>query len=622
MKAVTKLPTPVSSVKFIKQKAVQSIALSLLAVSVAQANETVDSEDIIVTANRTATTADQTLASVTVITREDIERTQIRSTIDLLRSQANLNIKNSGGARQQSSVFMRGTNSNHTLFLIDGVKVGSASTGLTAFEQIPVDQIERIEVVRGPRSSLYGSEALGGVVQVFTRRGQSGQFNPTFSAGAGSNSTYHGNVGANGTIGNASYSANISYEETDGFDVFKNAESDDDGYENLSYSLTGDYEFTADTSLSFSFLRAENDVDYDDQFGGNSMPFSENLNQVFNLGFESRIHDKWLTELNVGRSLDESENYWGGPGSTPSNTDTERDVASWLNHIDIYRNTLLSLGVDYQNDKLESSSYADTERENYGVFGQVQASVGANAFEASLRFDDNEQFGEETTGSVAWGYSLDNGTRLRASYGTAFVAPSFNFLYGWNGDPNLKPETSETFEVGVEGNIEQFDWTVTWFHTVIEDLIVSNFSNGYSPENISEAKIRGLELGARTTFMEWDLSADLTLLDPQNREAANKGKDLVYRPSQTFSFNADRSFGKFSTGLTFIAENQKYNDSANTDEVAGFGVVDLRFGYAVNDALNVQAKIDNVLDKDYELSKNFAQDDRSYYLTVTYRPKF
>jgi vitamin B12 transporter len=608
-----------------------SLAASLFSVSAANAIEHVPSNDIIVTANRTAITADQALASVTVITRDDIQRLQIRSTVDLLRSQANINIKNSGGATQQSSISMRGTNSNHTLFLIDGVKVGSATTGLTAFQNIPVDQIERIEIVKGPRSSLYGSEAIGGVIQIFTRSGQEGAFNPTLAVGGGSNDAYHTSVGVNGRVKRASYSANLSYKESDGHDAYKLFETDEDGFDELSYSLSGGFDITSKTSLSFQYLRSEAETDYDDSFGFYSKPYTETLLQVISAGVESQLMDEWLSAFNIGKSWDKSDNF--GSNTKLSTYETERDTASWLNHVDVYQNVLLSLGIDYQKDEIKSTdNFLVSKRDNYGVFTQVQASVEAHDIEASLRLDDNEQFGKETTGAVAWGYSFANGTRLKASYGTAFVAPDFNRLYfpplmfpGFppccGGNPDLKPETSKSFEVGIESSIDQFNWSLVWFHTEIEDLIISPPPT-YSPDNVDDAKIKGIELAMNTRFMDWDMSAELALIDPEDRGDQFDGKDLINRPTQTLSFNMDRDFGRYSAGMTFIAENESYGDQANTEtnKLAGYGVLDLRAGYRVTDAFQLQAKVENVFDKDYETNKNFAQDDRSFYITLTYAP--
>jgi len=619
MKAVTKLPTPVSSVKSIKQKAVQSIALSLLAVSVAQANETVSSDDIIVTANRTATTADQTLASVTVITREDIERSQVRSTEELLRKRANLTVKNDGGRGKNTSLFIRGTESNHVLVLIDGVKVGNANFGTTPWQHIPVAQIDRVEIVKGSRSSLYGSEALGGVIQIFTRKGEGSAFNPVASVGVGSDETYEAGVGANGSIKDTSYSFHWRGEKSDGFDTTNATETDDDGYENYSFSMNVSHQLNANNSLSLNFLRADNEVEFDGWYNG-----SEGYNQVVGAGLTSQLTDKWQTQLTVGQSIDSLRSFLSSGGS-PSKVKTKRDNASWTNQYDVNDALIALVGIDYTDDKLDSTTeYSKESRDNYGYFGQLQGHIHEHDYEVSVRLDDNEDYGSETTGAVAWGYSFVAGTRIFASYSSAFSAPTFNDVYApsfWGSNPDLKPEESKSAEVGLSGNIENVNWKVNWFQTHIDNLIqwVPDFPGAWTgrSENVAKSRIKGIELSVDTVFFDWVMRADLSLIDPENRE---EGNDLIYRPSQVAAFNMDRDFGKLSTGLTLTAQSEVFTDSANTDQLPGFATVDIRAGYQVTDALKVQAKIDNLFDKDYETSKGYNQPDMTYFVSLVYQP--
>lgn len=600
---------------------------SLLCGSYAQADLSTTTETTVVTANRTAMSVDETLASVVVITREDIERSQVRSTQELLRQYANVTIKNTGGRGKQTSMFLRGTESNHTLFLIDGVKVGSATSGLTAFQNIPVDQIERVEVVKGPRSSLYGSDAAGGVVQIFTRKERKPGFTPFARVGAGSDDTKEMAVGFGARNDYASLNATYSYEETDGIDSYKSSDQDDDGFENSSLSVNSAMNFSSDTVLTFSYLQSHGQNESDNPFSIQSQESKDTIRSI-GVGLNSQLTSKWSSDVQLGRSWDKSHGYMDYVRN--SIYETRRDSLSWLNHLALFDHSILTLGYDYQEDHLVTSvNFVQNERYNHGVFTQLQTEIEGHDLEASLRYDDNEQFGSEHTGNLAWGYSFENAMRIRASYGTAFIAPSFNELFhpGFDsvfgsccsGNPDLKPEQTDTFEMGVDGSIESVEWSVTWFRTRIEDLIVSE-SPTYVPENVSKARIQGLEFGVNTHFFEWAIRSELTLISAKSRSGDTSGNRLINRPKQTLSVMMDREFNRFSLGATVIAESESYVDQQNTVELPGYATLDIRAGYLLTDELKLQAKVENIFEQEYELIQGYNQPELTYLVSITYQP--
>lgn len=599
-------------------------AASLLCGSYAQAVLPTTTETTVITANRTAMSVDETLASVTVITREDIERSQVRSTQELLRRYANVTIKNTGGRGKQTSMFLRGTESTHTLFLIDGVKVGSATSGLTAFQNIPVDQIDRVEIVKGPRSSLYGSEAAGGVVQIFTRKEHQQGFTPFVRVGAGSDDTKEMAVGFGARNDYASLNATYSYEETDGIDTYKGYESDDDGFENSSLSVNSAMNFSKDTVLTFTYLQSHGQNEFDDTFSFYPNQESKDTLRTIGVGLNSQITSAWSTDVQLGRSWDKSHTYANYVKT--STYETRRDSLSWLNHVALSDVSMLTLGYDYQEDhSVTTDNFIQNERYNHGVFTQLQTEIEGHDLEASLRYDDNEQFGSERTGNLAWGYSFNNATRVRASYGTAFVAPSFNFLYhpGYgfccSGNPDLKPEQTDTFEMGVDGSIESVEWSATWFRTRVEDLIISE-APVYVPENVSKARIQGFEFGFNTHFFDWAIRSELTLISAKSRSGDTSGKRLINRPKQTLSVMMDRDFNRFSLGVTVIAESESYVDQQNTVALPGYATLDLRAGYLITDELKLQAKVENIFEQEYELSRGYNQPELTYLVSVTYQP--
>lgn len=606
-----------------KERCVPAAALLLLGSHSAFAT---DLDPIIVTATRTAQTAEETLSSVTVITRTEIERQQAQSVQELLRGIPGVSIANNGGPGKATSLFLRGTESDHVLVLIDGIKVGSATLGTTAFEDIPVEQIERVEIVRGPRSSLYGSEAIGGVIQIFTRTG-GGDLKPFFSVGGGSDRTYNSSAGLSGGGERGWFSVSASGIDTEGFNACDGkpspggagcftTEPDKDGYRNVSGSLRAGYRFDTGLEMDVHALRAEGKNEFDGRFVNES----ESMQQVLGGTLRFSPVEIWQATLTVGRSRDESDNFKDGVFKSRFNT--ERDTVTFQNDFAIAIEHLLTVGADHLDDRVDgTTAYAVSSRDNTGLFTQYQGTLGAHDVQLSLRQDDNEQFGSQNTGGAAWGYALSESLRLTASYGTAFKAPTFNELYfpGF-GKPNLRPETSRSVELGLRGESTWGHWSLNAYETRIDDLIAFD-SRIFAPANIDQARIRGLEAVLGTRLGNWDLNANLTLLAPENRSAsATDGNVLPRRARQFLRLDADRDFGRYRLGTTLLAADKRYDDLANTRRLSGYATLDVRAEVALTKDWRVQARVENLLDKDYETAAFFNQPGRSLYLTLRYQP--
>lgn len=582
-------------------------------------------EPVLVTATRTARTADETLAAVSVITREDIERQQAQSVAEVFRGLPGISVANNGGRGKLTAVFMRGTEADHVLVLIDGVKVGSATSGGAAFQDMPVDLIERIEIVRGPRSSLYGSEAIGGVIQIFTRRG-GGATQPRFSLGAGSDDSYKATVGVSGGGERGWYSADLSREGTDGFNSCRveaagvggcfTAEPDRDGYDNLSGSVRAGYRFEGGAEFDVNWLRTEADSDFDGGFQNYAEAVQQNLGA--RLSVSPLAH--WKLTLAAGQSRDDSDNFKDGVFA--SRFDTERRTLSLQNDFGIGAHGLLTLGADHQDDRVSSTTaYAVTERDNRGLFAFYQGKAGGHDYQLGLRNDDNDQFGAHNTGSLAWGYALSEALRVTASYGTAFKAPSFNELYfPFFGNPDLDPETSRSVELGLAGRAGWGSWSANLFQTMVDDLIAYDAAL-FRVNNVDQARIRGLEGVVNTRLQSWDLATSLTLLDPENRSSgAQRGNVLPRRPEQALRIDLDRSFGAVRAGMTLHAEGRRYDDLANRSRLGGYATVDLRAEYAFGRDWRLQGKVGNLLDKDYETARFYEQAGRNLFVTLVYQP--
>ncbi|MHB0984037.1 MAG: TonB-dependent vitamin B12 receptor [Sulfuricella sp.] len=600
------------------------ISLAILAPAAQAAAEEMPlyrGDEIVVTATRTARTADETLAATTVITRRDIERSQATSVQDLLQGLAGVSIANNGGAGKATSVLLRGTNSDHVVVLIDGVKVGSATLGTAAFQDFPVEQIERIEVVRGPLSSLYGSEAIGGVIQIFTRKG-GGALMPSASVMLGSYNTRQAAANLSGGGENGWFNLGLSQLETDGFNACKGSltagcytiEPDKDGYRNTSLNLRAGYRFKPGSEVDFHLLRAQGHNDFDGSFQNQSA----SVQQVAGLSLKHQASELWSLKLAAGQSEDDADNFLNGVFKSRFNT--RRNTLSWQNDLALAPDHLFTLGLDRQEDAVSSTTaYTVTSRDTTGLFAQYLGRAGKQDFLFSLRRDDNNQFGAYTTGNAAWGRALADGLRVTLAYGTAFKAPTFNQLYypGF-GNPNLKPEHSRSLEAGLSGKTGASRWSLNAFETRVTDLI--GFDGVTNPVNAS-ARIRGLEAISSLRLADWDTRLNLTLQNPENRSnTANFGKVLNRRAEQSLRLDLDRDFGPYRMGATLRAEGRRYDNLANTTKLSGYGLVDLRAEYRLTRDLRLQARIENLFDRDYETVYLYNQPGRSLFVTLRYQP--
>jgi vitamin B12 transporter len=599
----------------------------LLGAAAAQAADSSSTElsPVVVTATRTAQTADESLASVTVVDRKEIEQRQARSIEDVLRGAAGVEFSNNGGIGKQTSLFLRGTNFNQTLVLIDGVKVGSATTGATAFQDIPISQIERIEVVRGPRSSLYGSEAIGGVVQIFTRKGSSGPIKPELTLGGGSFDTYNASGGVSGGNGKGWFSVYTNYKDSAGFNACNGKppllgcgtyEPDRDGYWNLGGSARAGYRLGNAGELDLSWLGTKART----QFDGTFVNETHTLQQVFSGKLSVSPLESWNVNLSAGHSVDNSDNL--KDGRFVSSFDTNRDVLSLQNNIYLRRKQTLTAGVDYQRDQVGGSEdYLVDSRTDWGLFGEYIGSYAGHDLQLSLRRDNNEQFGSYTTGNAAWGYTFDNGLRVTTSYGTAFMAPTFNDLYyPMYGNPDLQPEKSRSIEAGLSRRQGWGKWSLNAYQTKIDDLIVARPPD-FVPVNFDKARILGLEAITSARIGAWDIDTNLTLLSPINKSrGSNYGNLLPRRAEQSFRVDLARGFGRFRAGASLYVAGRRFDDPANTIRLDPYALVGLRLEYALSKAWRVQGRIENLLNENYETVAYYNQPGRAVYLTLRYQP--
>ena len=579
-------------------------------------------DKINVTATRTAQTVDETLAAVTVINREEIEKSQAKDITQLLDGLPGLTLNSNGGLGTNAGIRLRGTSGKHVLVLIDGVQVGSATLGTTSFQHIPLSQIERIEIVRGPRSQLYGSAAVGGMIQIFTRQGDK-ERQITAEVGYGTHETANATLGVSDSKNNTDYNLRIAQLSSEGFNALKNNNPDKDGYDNQSLSTHLGHHFSSNLKANINFLHAEGNTEYDDAWGPADEWDADFVQQSLNGMLEYTANDIWDIKFTLGRSKDETMSF--SNGAYVSDFTTKRSQVSWQNDLLINDDNVLTVGLDLTRDKVNgSSNYSINERDNKGLFIQHQTTIAANDLVIGLRRDDSDSFDKFNTGNIAWGRDVTDKLRLIASYGTAFKTPTFNDLYyqdlwGSNGNPNLLPEESQSVELGIEGKQSWGLWDLRVFRTDIEKLItwVETAPWVYQPQNVNEARINGGELSISTRLVNWDVAGYLTLLDPRD---TTTDKLLVERNKRTLRLDADRTFGKTEVGATLQARSESFSEANNTLKIAGSGTVDLRVNHTLSKIWTLSGRVRNLFDKDYETIRTYNTAGREFFVTLAYQP--
>lgn len=615
-----------------------SVSTAAIAQTTATTGDTTELDQVVVTGTRTTVTVDDSLAAVEVIDHDQIQRSQARSLPELLRGRAGINLSNQGGLGKLSTLFMRGTESDHTLFLVDGVRIGSATSGLAALQDIPVELIDRIEIVRGPRSSLYGSEAIGGVIQIFTRNGLEGAgsagVSPRLHLGGGSHG--FGEIGAGVDIGGKRGWLGVDYnnQTSDGINAcrgigaplyagcgYDNPDPDRDGYENNALSLRAGLQLGDNLEATAHALRTQGHNAYDANPAYGLPDNSDTVQQVVGGKLRYKPSEHFALQLTAGRNIDASDNFLGATFS--DRFQSTRDSATVQGDITLTDAQLLTVGLDWSRDRADIDGPFANFQANRGSragFAQYQGSFGRHDLQLSLRHDDNDQFGGHDTGSLAWGMDASHGLRFTASYGSAFKAPTFNELYyPYYGNPDLRPETSRSLEFGVAQRLGDWHWRLDGYQTTIDQLIVYDPMQ-FVANNLDSARIRGAELTAGATLADWDLSAQAGWLDPRNRSDNNAGKLLPRRARNSARIDADRSLGRWRIGGSLVAEGERYDDVGNHLRLGGYATFDLRAEVAFSQGWSLQGSVHNAFDRNYETAAFYNQPGREIGLSLRYSP--
>jgi vitamin B12 transporter len=591
-------------------------ALSFFACS-SHAAEWAKLPGVVVTATRSAQSLSNTLSDVRVIEADTIRDAGLNTLTELLRIHGGVEITSNGGPGQVSGVFLRGANANHVVLLIDGVRINSATAGLNAWENIPLAQIERIEIVRGAASSLYGADAIGGVVQIFTHAGTRSQGR----IGVGSWRTREASAGLGREFGATKISVQAGYSESDAFSATNEGNAfsfngDADPYRNKNLAASFEHEWLSGQSVIGRVLRSDGTTSFDCGAGNDDV--NQQTLATVSLESRNRFRTDWLSTLRVARGTDDSVS---SGGSCAGRYRTDQDQFTWQNDISALGGQLVA-GAELRREQIHSeTAYIQDSRRTAGAFGGYSATLDAHLVQAALRLNHDSQFGAQPTGNLAYAYRIAPLWRISAGVGSAFKAPSFNDLYyplsfGFSGNPNLKPERSRMAEVTAKFDAGSTQGALVLFDNRTRDLIVVDptFSTVI---NIDQARMRGATLNAALVQALWTGRAEFTLQDATDEQTGNR---LPRRARQYASASVNVRPGPWRVGLEWAAQGERFDSASNSaaSRMAGYALFNLQGAYVISPELSVLARLNNAGDRHYELAQGYNTPGRNVFVALEY----
>ncbi|KXO09741.1 Outer membrane vitamin B12 receptor BtuB [Moritella sp. JT01] len=604
--------------------------------ALAQDPSTTNNEEVtVVTANRVEQAVSDVLAPITVITRDDIELSMAKSVPEILRMLPGIDIGQNGGRGSKASVFMRGSESDHVLVLIDGVRLPSSITSGVDFSKIPVSQIETIEIVRGPRGAIYGSEAIGGVINIITR-GQQGTNIKQVSVGIGSDKYYETDLFLSSDLTDKLHvNFGLGYNDAEGYNskpVVGVNDGDKHGFENKDISLGANYQLSSQLNAFINTRYSQSVSEYDGSSAASAWGPEVHLKKEQWLETTSIItgakysRDNYLGSLTYSFGENKSYQYKSGDDykDATSTLFTKQHNVSFINSFVLSDSLLLNAGLDWRDDQAEDEGGTldgIVSRSNTGIFTTVVYEISSITLDGSIRYDDNETFGGNTTWGLAAGWEFVNNYSVIASTGTSFKAPSLYDLYATNaytkGNPDLKPESGESIEVGIKGITGLVDWKIIAYKNKVQDLIdgkkINTVRTAYNKEG--KSTLQGIELEINTVTGIVSHQAVLEYLDPKDAH----GKTLLRRAKYKAKWKGTVQLGDVDLSMRYLYQGKRDDyGTAGIDTFAGYSLWDISAAYLVTDAFKLSARIDNVFDKEYATAQGYPAPERGYYINATY----
>ena len=571
-----------------------------------------------VTANRTPQTLSSVLAEVSVVERDDIERSGAFSVADLLARLPGIEFARNGGPGATTSLFIRGSETRHTAVYIDGARVDSQSTGGAAWEQIPLDQIERIEVLRGPAAAVYGSDAVAGVVQLFTKRGK-GRARPTAALTLGAYNTVQARAGISGSADALDYGLSASHGSSDGFDARTAASgrhnTDKDGWKRSSVQGRVGFQLSAAHRLDASLLATSLRSGYD----SSATADDQNLHtlRTGSLAWEGRWNADTTTRAQLGQT---ASNYETQPSFYRTET-TLRNIT--LQHDQRFGSNLLTGTLERRDDELFNPATAFAadlrgQRHQDAIGLGWRGDFGTHGLQAHVRHDEDSEFGGKSTGSLAWGWAFVPKWRLTASAATSFRVPTLYQRFSQYGNPALVPEAGRNVELGLRWAAAGTEASVTAWRNKISNLInfglpgpcVDTFG---CYANVGRAELKGVTLTGRTQWGALALRGSIDWHDPRNTDT---DKVLARRAKKLATFGADTQLAGWAFGTEVQAAGERFDNATNTQRLGGYALVNLYASTTLMPGLVLEARIDNLADKDYQLARTYAVAGRNGQVTL------
>lgn len=594
----------------------------------------VELDEIVVTATRTPTKISNTIAQTRVVDQEDLKRFKGQTVMEVLRRQPGFSIKQDGGMGQSSNFYLRGYDSKRVLVLIDGVRYGSMSSGQPALSLLPADQIDRIEILYGASgSSIYGSDAMGGVIQVFTKGSNVEQTNFSVTAGIGSNDQYlYGAAAQFANEAGAKLSLSASHNQTDGISAIKyqtGNNKDEDGYESNNFAINASIPLTDNISVGATGLFAKSTTDFDNYTNEPNAEIDQENGAVS--AFSQYENDKMTVRLSTGQSLDKVDNKVGDEFETKQKqanllsiyrlpTGQLQAGAEWLKQeVDVNDNTP-SNGTD---------SYKIDDRTIKSGFLGYQLNKEAYDLQANVRFDDNSQFNSETTYSLGYAAKLAPSLRLGTSFATGYRAPSLNDLYVesafYTPNENLEVEESKNLEVFIESNSDLQTTRLTGFYSRVNNLINNEFDPStfkYQATNIDQAELSGYSLTSDWQISNVLLGSQYTYTNAEELSGVNKGKQLVYRPEHTGLVYIGYQASKFDVRAEAEYVGKTYNSANNSTFIDDYTLFNVSGNYYINPNLTLTSRVENLTNEDYTTNEGFGtrynEDGTNFFTSLTY----
>ncbi|MEM5513103.1 TonB-dependent receptor [Pseudoalteromonas sp. AS84] len=592
-------------------KTTLGVAISAaLSFSVSAADNSI--EKITVTANKFEQSINDVLASVSVIERAEIEASNVRDLPTLLSTRVGFQVNPNGGFGQNTGVSLRGTGSGDTLILIDGVRTGSATLGQKALNNVPLNSIERIEIIKGSRAAVYGSDALAGVINIITRESD----NLSLSATFGSDSYQNYQVAGSVKSGDITTAFNAGFEKTDNFDVLQGVAPDEDGYENKNLGFKVNYSDAHYGDFKLLGQYSEGFADYDSRFSpaDSTIERDDFKNYQLSAGW-SKNYTNQTHSIDLALATDDSDNTYVdfSVGPTTSTFITKRTQVDYNGQYLLSDELNISGGVNWYNDDVSHSSqlFVEDSRDVLAVF--VGAYYDADKVLANLtvRQDDDEQFGDETTYTAAAGYHLSEDATFRISQSTGFKAPTFNDLYfPLYGNPDLQPEKSVNRELGLSVDFDIAQVDVAIFRNDIEDKI--DYDANFALANIDEARYEGVEFSLSQQFFGFDSNLNFAYLSAEDEET---GAELRNVAKRTFNWELAKQFGAFDARLDMQYRSDR--EGAVT-RLGSYTLWNLAGNYQVNEHIEVSLRVENLFDKEYnavDSNADFTTGQVYYYNT-------